>query len=113
MATARQTAAACRCRGGRCDDRGGMPARSSPIAAVALARRHLALGLGPLVAGDRPAGIDDLLERGAARVAPHEELVRAGIDQLTPSRLPWRGLLRRGLLRPRLLRPGLGRGLPA
>jgi len=55
---------------------------SRPITPVTLTGWHLALGLGPRVAGDGPAGVDHLLEGRAAFIAPHEELVGSGIDQL-------------------------------
>ena len=56
------------------------------VAAVILAGRHFALGLLPLVDGDRLAGIDDLVERRSALVAPHEKLVGVGIEQLARAR---------------------------
>src|SRR6185437_8241174 len=70
---------------------------SRPITPVTLTGWHLALGLGPLVTGDGPAGIHHLLEGRAAFIAPHEELVGSGVDHLAPGRrLALRGCLTAG-----------------
>src|SRR5215210_3034763 len=54
------------------------------VAPVALAGLGLRLGVLPPVGGERTADVVALLEL-SLRAAPHEPLVRAGVDQLPPA----------------------------